>query len=402
MFLILLSAATYFYFNLQYFLLVGKLEEIARPRVWIILLSFAVNYLFFILCSVLEFPLLVNWFMFAFLLFSETLLYTKGNTRSSLFSTLLGIIFGLAVNIFCRSIFAMLTSQPMRNFDNNINNAANLKGFPVIPGFLLAGAALHMMRYPFFVTRFVQILNHPRHQTFLMEIMTGLFFYLFLNLLLYSTPLNDLLLKIWSIKSSLFSVVGLYLAVRYTNRICELDDYREKNRQIRLELEQRQQEEKALRQEASMDTLTGFYNRSCAEEQIAARMEQNIQFSLCFLDLDGLKNVNDSFGHEEGDRYLLAVTEQIRTVCQIDTDALFRYGGDEFLVLFPDIPAHAARERVESIKERLRSRGIQLPYSLSLSYGIVESTEYSDWRDLIQAADKRMYEQKQKSRIARN
>ncbi len=401
MLLLLFTAATYFYFNWQYFLLVGRLQKIRQPRVWIIIISFTVNYLFFILCSVLEFSLLVNWLLFAFFLFFETLLYNKGNARCALFTTLMGIIFGLAVNIFCRSVFAIVTCQPMQSFDNSTASAANLKGLPVLVGFLLAGVALHAMRRQPLANQFRLILNHPRHQTFLMEIMTGMFFYLFLNLLLYSTPLNDVLLKIWSIKSSLFSVVGFYIAVRYTKRICELDDYREKNRQIRRELEERQQEEERLRQEASIDVLTGLYNRQCAEEEIASMREQNTGFTLCFLDLDGLKNVNDSFGHEEGDRYILTVTEHIRSVCRTDMDMLFRYGGDEFLVVFPQMPAQTVQERADIINERLRLLGEQFPYPLSLSYGVTESTEFSDWSLLIEMADKRMYEQKQKKRSAR-
>ena len=66
-----------------------------------------------------------------------------------------------------------------------------------------------------FIERLRLILSHPQHHAFLLEMMAGLFFYLFLNLLLYSTPLNDLLLKVWSIKSCLFSVIGFYIAVRY-------------------------------------------------------------------------------------------------------------------------------------------------------------------------------------------
>ncbi len=130
--------------------------------------------------------------------------------------------------------------------------------------------------------------------------MGGLFFYLFINLLLYSTPLNDLLLKVWSLKSCLFCIISFYIAVRYTKRVCELSDYREKNRWMEQELEKRKLEEDQLRQQASLDVLTGLQNRQAAEEALAFMVEQQISFTLCFIDLDGLKNVNDRYGHEEG------------------------------------------------------------------------------------------------------
>ena len=85
--ILLLTAAAYYYFNWQYFLMAGKLRQMPVLRVWFVPISFAVSYLFFIFCSILEFPLIVNWFLFAFLLFFETLFYSKGAGRCALFST---------------------------------------------------------------------------------------------------------------------------------------------------------------------------------------------------------------------------------------------------------------------------------------------------------------------------
>lgn len=400
--LLLLTAAAYFYFNWQYYLTVKKLRDLPHLRVGIVLLSFVVNYLFFVVCSVLEFPLILNWFLFAFLLFFETLLYTKGFDECVLCNTLIGILYGLAVNIFCRSVMAILMNQPLQSFDNHTASAVNLKGIPVCLGFLLAGIIMQLLGLPAIMKRLQLIKRHPRHHAFLMEIMIGLLFYLFLNLLLYSTPLNDLLLKIWSIKSCLFSIIGFYIAIRYTVRICELDDYREKNQQMEQELKERQWEEEHLRRQANLDSLTGLYNRQAAEETIADMMEQKAGFTLCFLDLDGLKNVNDQYGHDEGDRYILTVTGQIKRVCR-SGDTLFRYGGDEFLLLFAGMTAGAAVQRAQAINKELHTleTGGEFPYPLSLSYGVVESADFAEWQVLIQEADQRMYEQKRQKRTAR-
>lgn len=400
--ILLLTGAAYFYFNWQYFLMAGRLRQMPGLRVWFVLLSFALNYLFFIFCSVLEFPLIVNWFLFAFLLFFETLLYSKGAGRCALCSTLIGIIYGLAVNIFCRSIIAILLNQPLQCFDNRTSSVGNLKGIPVLLGFVLAGVIMQVIKQPVFIERLRLIIRYPRHQAFLLEMMTGLFFYLFLNLLLYSTPLNDLLLKVWSIKSCLFSVIGFYIAIRYTVRICELDDYREKNQRIELELREQQWEAEYLRRQAAMDSLTGLYNRQYAEETISELMSQKTRFSLCFLDLDGLKNVNDQYGHEEGDRYILTVVREIRSVCR-SSDSLFRYGGDEFLLLLPGMEAEGAKEKAEAINGRLLSlaEDSSFCYPLSFSYGVAEGEEYPGCKELIQAADQRMYEQKRQKCMAR-
>lgn len=402
--LLLLTALTYFYFHWQYFFLAAELRKMTRRRFGMVLLSFILNYLFFVICSVLEFPLIINWFLFAFFLFFETLLYDQGDKRCAYFSSLLGILYGLSVNIFCRSVIAIGLNQPLQNFDNHTSSVGNLKGVPVLLGFLLAGMVFLIMRHPVVMERLRLILVHPGHQSFLLEIMTGLLFYLFLNLLLYAAPFNDLLLKMWSIKSCIFSVVGIYIAIRYTRRICELDDYREKNRQMEQQLEEQRQEEELLRLQTTIDPMTGFYNRHYAEEKIAFLMEHKADFILCFLDLDGLKRVNDQYGHEEGDRYILTVTEQIRNVCRSGRDLLFRYGGDEFLLLFEKVTRGKAEERIEQLNERLCSISRQngFSYPLSLSYGVVEGTAYTDWKELIRAADRKMYIQKQEKKMARD
>ncbi len=400
MLLLLLTAAAYFYFHWQYLALVKKLKNQPHRRVWLILLSFIINYLFFIFCSVLEFPLVLNWFLFAFLLFGETLLFGCGDQRCALFGTLLCILYGLSATIFCRSIAAIVMNQPLQNFDNHTTSAANMKGIPVLLGFLLAGIILKFMERESIVERIRLILRYPKQQSFLLEMMGGLFFYLFINLLLYSTPLNDLLLKVWSLKSCLFCIISFYIAVRYTKRVCELSDYREKNRWMEQELEKRKLEEDQLRQQASLDVLTGLQNRQAAEEALAFMVQQQISFTLCFIDLDGLKNVNDRYGHEEGDRYIMTAAEQIHRACRSSGDRVFRYGGDEFLILFIELAANAAEKRAETINENFRFlEGFSYP--LSVSYGVTQNTTESDWRKLITEADHAMYEQKRQKQMAR-
>ena len=66
----------------------------------------------------------------------------------------------------------------------------------------------------------------------------------------------------------------------------------------------REWEAQYLRRQAAIDSLTGLYNRQYAEETVNAMLAEGTRFALCFLDLDGLKTVNDRHGHEEGDRYI--------------------------------------------------------------------------------------------------
>lgn len=78
--------------------------------------------------------------------------------------------------------------------------------------------------------------------------------------------------------------------------------------------------------------------------------------TLAFLDLDGLKKVNDCLGHEEGDHYITAVSDILRTSIR-NTDILCRYGGDEFLIVFRNCAPVTSKQILARAKEKAREQG---------------------------------------------
>ncbi len=116
--------------------------------------------------------------------------------------------------------------------------------------------------------------------------------------------------------------------------------------------DQRQSRDAAIRM-SSVDSLTGLYNRAyffaAIEREIARSARSRRGFCLLMLDLDGLKPINDRYGHYEGDRVLRGVGDVIRNrVRRIDTAA--RYGGDEFVVLLPETEPTGAFVLAEKIR----------------------------------------------------
>ena len=391
-----LSALAYFYFNWRYFVFLQRQKEMPHIRKGFVLICYMINYLFFVFCSAMEYVLIVNWSVFAMILFFETEWYTHKDRRCSLFGTLTGIIIGLAINILFRSVISIIMNQPLRDFDNHIYHEGNLKGIPIIVGFVFAGIVFQVLSMPVFIKRLKLILRYPQHHSFMLELMTGLFFYLFLNLILYSAPSNDWVLKGFSIKSCLFSMVGYCVAVWYTWRICLLSDYQEKSWDVKQKLEAWEKIEPQLRHQAFHDPLTGLYNRQQADETISSMMDQGLGFVLCFADLDGLKRMNDTYSHEEGDRYIRAVTQQLRHACRKEQDLLFRYGGDEFMVLYTGISAEEAADRMEGVNIRLGEMAAAGEFGcpVSISYGVEDSRQFAAAEEMVVAADRKMYRQK--------
>jgi diguanylate cyclase (GGDEF)-like protein len=156
---------------------------------------------------------------------------------------------------------------------------------------------------------------------------------------------------------------------------------------------------------STIDSLTGLYNRAYFFASIDREMQRSARsqrgFCLLMLDLDGLKPINDRFGHFEGDRVLRAVGEIIRHgVRRIDTAA--RYGGDEFVILLPETDPTGAYILAEKIRAGAAQLGLattdgRIPASLSI--GVVASpADGSTVDDLMIAADRAMYEAKRRGK----
>jgi len=151
------------------------------------------------------------------------------------------------------------------------------------------------------------------------------------------------------------------------------------------------------RAEARVDALTGLFNYRWMSETLANEVRRAERFasplSLMLIDLDGLKQVNDGYGHPAGDAVLRHVAARIRSaVRQIDLPA--RIGGDEFAVLLPATEVEGARQVAQRVLSAIRSDG---PVIDGATLAISGSVGVAPWRsgwapaDLVQAADRAMY-----------
>lgn len=148
------------------------------------------------------------------------------------------------------------------------------------------------------------------------------------------------------------------------------------------------------------DPLTGLLNRrgffQVADQQLTAAGENGQSCLVAFVDVDGLKSVNDEFGHLAGDALLVHVSEALRSVLRAG-DVLARIGGDEFCVLIAQPPPDEAglAERLLARLDTINDDG-DLRYRLSASIGTVTTAELpaATVDDLVLAADRRMYEHK--------
>ncbi len=142
------------------------------------------------------------------------------------------------------------------------------------------------------------------------------------------------------------------------------------------------------------DYLTGLYNRRFFEEELTRyNTLRNIPITIVMADVNGLKLLNDSFGHDVGDELLRKAAKAIVEGCRSD-DIVSRLGGDEFVIVLPKTDAKEAEKLVDRIQSKLLEYSVG-NIGLSISFGYETKTEESqDIREILKRAEDHMYRQK--------
>ncbi|EGT3655004.1 diguanylate cyclase domain protein [Clostridioides difficile CD149] len=151
-----------------------------------------------------------------------------------------------------------------------------------------------------------------------------------------------------------------------------------------------------LKKKANIDELTSAYNRKFAFEKIQHYIDNNLLFSLIYIDLDKLKTINDTYGHLAGDNYIINFSSIVIENLGID-DIFARIGGDEFIVIIPKSNENTTKEFIEKISKIMDN-------TISFSYGIVEVSSENKMtvEEIINIADIRMYTNKQNNHKRNN
>ena len=144
---------------------------------------------------------------------------------------------------------------------------------------------------------------------------------------------------------------------------------------------------------AYTDMLTGLKNRQLLEKRLKEYAGYRSHITLAFIDVNGLKTTNDQYGHIQGDHYLVDVSRILTDLSNGLKIDLFRYGGDEFVMLSNTLNEKELTDLLIHTNELLQTE--PAPGSRSISYGIVHG-DCKDYKSLIETADNRMYQHKLK------
>jgi diguanylate cyclase (GGDEF)-like protein/PAS domain S-box-containing protein len=202
-------------------------------------------------------------------------------------------------------------------------------------------------------------------------------------------------------------IITHYLAVKedITERKMAEKELRNKNQILQFQLETIEKLQAELREQAIRDPLTGLYNRRYLYEtmgrELARARREKYPISFMMMDIDHFKQFNDTYGHDAGDLVLVALAELLRTHTR-QGDIACRYGGEEFLVIMPQVGEADARRRAEEIRHSFHTTevdygGIRLSTAISIGVAFYPR-DGGDSDAVIKAADTAMYMAKQAGR----
>ncbi|MDX1606347.1 MAG: GGDEF domain-containing protein, partial [Candidatus Competibacterales bacterium] len=156
-----------------------------------------------------------------------------------------------------------------------------------------------------------------------------------------------------------------------------------------------------LQLESGRDPLTNLFNRRflsiVLQREVELSLSKGIRFAILLVDIDHFKKVNDTHGHDAGDTVLEQIGDMLATVVRAG-DFVFRYGGEEFLVVLTDVNAEQALKVAEKIRNRIHNHAFLLSQDkrlrLSASIGVAVHDGHPDYTRAISQADRALIEAK--------
>ena len=152
---------------------------------------------------------------------------------------------------------------------------------------------------------------------------------------------------------------------------------------------------------STTDPLTGVKNRLAFDrimkEEVARDIRYKRDLSLAIIDIDNLKNINDTFGHDKGDEIIKDVADEIRNSVR-KTDPVCRLGGDEFAIIFVETDIEKAKSLVEVIRNKITQNPILEAAEVTVSIGIAKLDDNDNTATLYKRADEALYLSKRRGR----
>ncbi len=328
----------------------------------------------------------------------------KQNYLTILFRALTLTLHVIAMRMIVIGSFALMYDMPIYELARN----QELRILTSTVFFFIAFPYVFIVRAIFIKINFVSVLKDGKSIAFSIYVLTAIFLYCVYTVgSLYPATFPEVKLIYVVIKTGACSLVGFFLCFTYEYVFTNLRWHQNKYQALSEALEQGEKDLEQLSYEASVDAFTGLKVRDVAYTRLEHFLSDNEPFYAIFLDMNGLKTVNDQFGHAEGDFYILQTVEILKNIFNRET--VTRLGGDEFFVIGKLFDGASPRTKIEKLLYEVDqiAKIHHKKYETSISYGIAlidgsEETSNITPDEIIKLADERMYQYKKVRNLQRS
>ena len=156
-----------------------------------------------------------------------------------------------------------------------------------------------------------------------------------------------------------------------------------------------------LKEQAYYDDLTKIFNRKAYNERIQEKFDlfdrYDTNFTIAMYDIDDFKKINDTYGHDIGDKVLVEITNEVKSIIR-KTDFLFRVGGEEFVIIFDKISLDESYDIAEKIRINISKMQIIENEKITISMGITQAIANDNPQSIYERVDKLMYQSKRNNK----
>ena len=320
--------------------------------------------------------------LITFIAWSGTILGTISMLGYILVGFWLDAFYGFIALLFFSSIL-YLSSQHRITFNTSSILFSAFGVVLVTIGYMTSASIADGLIYMIIPTIIIALLR-PFYEAI---VWLGLYYSVFLCINLFDLANNTISFNVFVQLFSIHTV--LFLIISY---------YRDQEQSLRLQLETFNGQ---LEKEVNIDALTGAYNRRAFRTILDKALEQRDvnkkPFVLAIIDIDHFKRVNDTYGHQKGDDVLRLMGEHLQTQIR-QSDALIRYGGEEFVICFNDINLLQAFNIMEKIRHSVEMLKLLDDRAVTISGGLSELRSDDIVSSLMRRADKALYAAKASGR----
>lgn len=195
--------------------------------------------------------------------------------------------------------------------------------------------------------------------------------------------------------------VGLFVLYHYRKNLKVTATLREAHAKVEAAYRSLDEKNQDLDKMARTDQLTGLFNRHMINETLNEELKRfqryGTAFSIILLDIDHFKLINDSLGHQEGDRVLVELAHHLKEHTR-ESDVVGRWGGEEFMIICPSTPKDGAVRLAETLRREMVKIDGGKAGSLTASFGVADALAGETIINLVHRADEALYRAKQQGR----